>query len=47
MIYKFQPILKTLVWGTENWVLSGVKGNETKVVGGPEDGKTLNELYGK
>ena len=47
MIYKFQPILKTLVWGTENWVLSGVKGNETKVVGGPQDGKTLNELYGK
>ena len=47
MIYKFEPILKTLVWGTENWVLSGVKGNETKVVGGPEDGKTLNELYGK
>ena len=47
MIYKFEPILKTLVWGTENWVLSGVKGNETKVVGGPEDGKTLNELYGE
>ena len=46
MIYKFEPILKTLVWGTENWVLSGVKGNETKVVGGPEDGKTLNDLYG-
>ena len=46
MIYKFEPILKTLVWGTENWVLSGVKGNETKVVGGPADGKTLNELYG-
>ena len=44
MIYKFQPILKTLVWGTENWVLSGVKGNETKVVGGPAAGKTLNEL---
>ena len=47
MIYKFEPILKTLVWGTENWVLSGVKGNETKVVGGPAAGKTLNELYGK
>ena len=47
MIYKFEPILKTLVWGTENWVLSGVKGNETKVVGGPEYGKTLNELYGE
>jgi len=47
MIYKFEAILKTLVWGTENWVLSGVKGNETKVVGGPADGKSLNELYGK
>ena len=46
MIYRFKPILKTLVWGTENWVLSGVKGNDTKVVGGPADGKTLNELYG-
>ena len=46
MIYKFEPILKTLVWGTENWVLSGVKGNETKVKGGPQDGKTLNEIYG-
>ena len=46
MIYRFQPILKTLVWGTEKWVLSGVKGNETKVVGGPADGRTLNELYG-
>lgn len=47
MIYKFSPILKTLVWGTENWVLSGVKGNETRVAGGPEDGKTINELYGR
>ena len=47
MIYKFEPILKTLVWGTENWVLSGVKGNETKVKGGPQDGKTLNEIYGR
>ena len=46
MIYRFEPILKTLVWGTENWVLSGVKGNETRVKGGPADGKTLNELYG-
>lgn len=45
-MYKFQPILKTLVWGTENWVLSGVKGNETVVVDGPDAGKTLNEVYG-
>ena len=47
MIYKFEPILKTLVWGTENWVLSGVRGNETRVAEGPEKGKTLNELYGE
>ena len=47
MIYKFEPILKTLVWGTENWVLSGVKGNETRVAEGPAKGKTLNELYGE
>ena len=47
MIYKFEPILKTLVWGTENWVLSGVKGNETRVADGPAKGKTLNELYGE
>lgn len=45
MIYRFEPILKTLVWGTENWVLSGVEGNETRVKGGPDDGKTINELY--
>jgi len=46
MIYKFNPILKTLVWGTENWVLSGVKGSETVVAEGPDKGKTLNEIYG-
>jgi len=46
MIYKFTPILKTLVWGTENWVLSGVKGSETVVADGPAAGKTLNDIYG-
>jgi mannose-6-phosphate isomerase len=46
MILKFKPLLKTLVWGTENWVLSGVKGNETLVSEGPLAGKTLNEVYG-
>ena len=29
MIYVFDPILKTLVWGTELWVLSGVAGSES------------------
>ncbi|MBO4428286.1 MAG: class I mannose-6-phosphate isomerase [Bacteroidales bacterium] len=43
MIYKFAPILKTLVWGTENWVLSGVPGNESVCAA---TGKTLNEIWG-
>lgn len=46
MILKFRPLLKTLVWGTENWVLSGVRGSETTVEEGPLAGKTLNEVYG-
>ena len=45
-MYKFEPILKTLVWGTESWVLSGVPGSESVVAGGPEAGRTLNEVYG-
>lgn len=45
-MYKFEPILKTLVWGTENWVLSGVPGSESVVAEGPEAGKTLTEVYG-
>ncbi len=46
MVYKFKPILKTLVWGTEKWVLSGVPGCESVVAEGPEAGKTLSEVYG-
>ena len=45
-MYKFKPILKTLVWGTENWVLSGVPGSESVVAEGPAEGKTLSEVYG-
>ena len=46
MLYKFKPILKTLVWGTESWVLSGVPGNESVVAEGPDAGRTLNDIYG-
>ncbi|MBR1548777.1 MAG: mannose-6-phosphate isomerase [Prevotella sp.] len=28
--YKFTPLLKTLIWGTESWQISGVPGNETQ-----------------
>ena len=44
-MYKFKPILKTLVWGTESWVLSGVPGFESVVAEGPEAGKKITELY--
>jgi len=41
---KFKPILKTLVWGTESWELSGVNNNESVVAEGPLAGKTIAEL---
>ena len=37
--YKFTPLQKTLIWGTESWELSGVPGNETVC-----DGRSLNTL---
>lgn len=52
--YKFKPLLKTLIWGTESWQISGVPGNETAVANSAEsstsyvsDGspaRTLNDL---
>ena len=42
---KFQPILKTLVWGTESWVLSGWPGDESVVAEGPEAGKKITDIY--
>ena len=44
-MYKFEPILKTLVWGTENWVLSGVPGNESVVTEGPDKGRKITDIY--
>ena len=41
--YKFQPLLKTLIWGTESWQISGVKDNETPVLGSFPT-QTLNTL---
>ena len=41
---KFKPILKTLVWGTESWELSGVTNDESVVAEGPLAGKTIAEL---
>ena len=44
-MYKFTPIRKTLVWGTEDWVISGVPGNESVVAEGPEAGKKITDIY--
>jgi mannose-6-phosphate isomerase len=41
--YKFTPLLKTMIWGTENWQISGVAGNETM----SQDGQSLNQLVSK
>ncbi len=38
--FKFTPLLKALIWGTESWQISGVAGNETLA----EDGSSLNTL---
>ena len=39
--YKLTPLVKTLIWGTESWQISGVENNETPLV---NDRKTLNQL---
>lgn len=44
-MYKFKPIQKTMVWGTESWVLSGVPGNESVVAEGPDAGKKISDIY--
>lgn len=44
-MYKFSPILKTLVWGTESWVLSAVPGNESIILNGPKAGKSINDIF--
>lgn len=63
-MYKFEPILKSTIWGGEkivpykqiasdrkmvgeSWELSGVRGNESVVAGGPDAGKTLPELIAR
>lgn len=42
-VYKFTPLLKTPIWGTETWLISGVAGNETPVCDSINT-KHLNDL---
>ena len=44
MIYKFRPVLRPMIWGSELWVLSGYPERPTVVDGGEYDGLTVNEL---
>lgn len=63
-MYKFRPILKSMLWGGEkilpykgissqqkqvgeSWEISGVKGDESIVAGGKDDGMTLPELIAR
>ena len=44
--YKFTPLPKTLIWGTESWQISGVAGSETlcSIEGDGITTKTVNDL---
>lgn len=43
-MYKFEPLLKQMIWGSESWQISGVAGSETIVACGDQKGKSLNQL---
>lgn len=46
-MYKFEPLIKKMIWGSESWMISGVENNETLVANGSEKGKSLNALVGE
>ena len=46
-MYKFHPLIKHTLWGSESWVLSGVAGSETTVDGGSYDGTPLSQLVAR
>ena len=43
-MYKFEPLVKQMIWGSESWQISGVAGSETIVACGEEKGKSINDL---
>lgn len=44
-MYKFLPITKTLIWGTERWVISAVPCCESVIVEGPDAGKSISDIW--
>lgn len=47
MIFRLEPILRPMVWGSELWVLSGYPERLSVVADGPCKGMTINELVAK
>ena len=43
-MYKIEPLIKQMIWGSESWQISGVAGSETIVACGEQKGKNINEL---
>ena len=44
MIFRLEPILRPMIWGTELWVLSGYPERMSVVAEGPCKGMNVNEL---
>ncbi|MBO6168629.1 MAG: class I mannose-6-phosphate isomerase [Bacteroidales bacterium] len=44
MLYRPDPILRPMVWGSELWVLSGYAERLSVMSGGPGEGLTINQL---
>lgn len=45
--FVFEQNLKTLVWGTEEWTVSTVKGSESVIANGPLKGQKLTDDIGE
>ncbi|MBO4672004.1 MAG: class I mannose-6-phosphate isomerase [Bacteroidales bacterium] len=46
-MYKLEPILRPMIWGSELWVLSGYPERLSVVADGPDKGLNINELVAR
>lgn len=46
-MYKLEPILRPMIWGSELWVLSGYPERLSVVADGPDKGMNINELVAR
>lgn len=42
--FKFKSVVKTPIWGGEEWLVSAIKGSESEIVNGEYAGRTLPSL---